>query len=138
LITVDKELPADKQHNVNVSREAKHTRGALAMKLELYKALRSINIEEAQVNAVIQAMDTHIDNRISQATQPLLSKLDSVQNGLTSVQTVLSSKIDAIVQVKTETEKERDRRSQLVRWVIGTALAAVGTTLAVLKAMGYI
>lgn len=101
------------------------------MQLELYKALRSINIEEDKVSAVIEAMETHIDNRISQATQPLLSKLDSVQS-------VLGGKIDAFAQIKGETEKAREQRAVLIRWVIGTTIAAVSATLAVLKALGYL
>ncbi len=108
------------------------------MQLDIYKALKSINIEEQLVSSVIQSMEAHIDSRISQVAQPILAKLDSVQSALNAVQSTLGAKIDAMAQVKSETEKAVELRSQRARWITGTAVAAIGATLATLKAMGYL
>ena len=119
------------------------------MQLDIYKALKSINIEEQLVSSVIQSMEAHIDGRISQVAQPILAKLDSVQarfNGLQSslqakldgVQSSLGTKIDAMAQIKGETEKASEMRAQRARWVIATAVGAVTATLTILKALGYL
>ena len=108
------------------------------MQLDIYKALKSINIEEQLVSSVIQSMEAHIDDRISRVSQPVLAKLDSVQAKLDAVQASLGAKIDAIAQVKSETEKAAELRAQRARWIAGTAVAAAGATLAILKALGYL
>lgn len=101
------------------------------MHIPLYTALKSIGIEDEKATEVVSAVEGFINMQISQATQPILNRIDSMQG-------VLSSKIDAIATVKAQTEAERERRNQLVRWVIGTGIATVGATLAVLKAFGVI
>lgn len=101
------------------------------MHLALYKALTSINITDDAATAVVLAMEAHIDSRVTQATRPVLDKLDAVQG-------VLMAKIDAFGQVKTETEQARERRSLLTRWVVGTTIAAVAATLGILKAFGLL
>lgn len=134
------------------------------MQLDIYKALKSINIEEQLVSSVIQSMEAHIDSRISQVAQPILAKLDAFQTATTarfdalqtattarfdalqsgtsakldSLQGSLGSKIDAMAQIKSETEKAADVRAQRLRWIAGTAVAAVTATLAVLKAAGLL
>lgn len=105
--------------------------GNKAMHLALYKALRSINISDEAATAVVNEMDAHIDSRVTQATRPVLDKLDAVQG-------VLTAKIDAFGQVKAETEQARERRSLLTRWVVGTTIAAVAATLGILKALGLL
>lgn len=123
------------------------------MQLDLYKALKSINIEEPLVTAAVQAMEAHIDNRISQVSQPILAKLDALQAGTATrldalqavtatrfdaLQSSLGSKIDTIAQVKTEKDINR-------RWIIGTVLGGIalvfsssGVTVGILKAIGYL
>ncbi len=112
------------------------------MQLDIYKALKSINIEEQLVSSVIQSMEAHIDGRISQVAQPILAKLDALQLGTSArfdaLQSSLGSKIDAIAQIKTETERAAELRSTRARWAIGTAVGAVTATLAILKALGYL
>ena len=101
------------------------------MLLELFKGLKSLNIDDDKATDIVKAMDAHIDNRIAQATQPLLQELRGVK-------TELGAKIDAYAHIKRENDVERDRRSSLVRWVIGTGIAAVGATLGVLKLLGFL
>lgn len=103
----------------------------MQLALSLYKALKSINIEESQVSAVIDAMETHIENRTSQAVAPLLAKIAELQ-------TVLGTKIDTLGQSKTDAEKAREQRTQLIRWVIGTGVAVASATVGILKALGYL
>ncbi len=116
------------------------------MQLDIYKALKSINIEEKLVSSVIQSMEARIDGRISQVAQPILAKLDALQTSTSArfdaLQTSLGSKIDAMGQVKSETEKAAEVRAQRFRWITTTAVAAtvtaVSATLAILKALGYL
>ena len=97
------------------------------MDLSLYKALTSIKIEEPLVDAVIKAMDTHIDAGISRSVIPVLAKLDS-----------LTAKVDAYAGVKSEQQVR-------TRWIIGTVIGAIGLTATVasatvgmLKVLGYL
>ncbi len=99
------------------------------MHIELFTALKSINVTDEKAQEVVEAVQDYIAMQISQATQPILNRMDSMQG-------VLSSKIDAIATVKAQTEAERERRNQLARWVVGTTIAAVAATLGVLKAFG--
>lgn len=99
------------------------------MHIELFTALKSLNVTDEKAQEVVEAVQDYIAMQISQATQPILNRMDSMQG-------VLSSKIDAIATVKAQTEAERERRNQLARWVIGTSIAAVAATLGVLKAFG--
>jgi hypothetical protein len=101
------------------------------MQLTLYKALVGINIPPEQATSIVEAMNAHIDSRVSAATQPLFNKLYSMQN-------TLLSKIESVATIKKEQEAAKERRSQLVRWVIGTILATAGFGLAVLKATGVL
>lgn len=112
------------------------------MKIELFTALTGVNISEEKAEQVVAALTAFIDMQISQATQPLLQRLDALQGNLSSqmksdVQ-VLTSQIQAIATVKTETEAERKRRSELFRWVIGTGITVCTATLGILKALGKI
>ena len=94
------------------------------------------------MSSVIQSMEAHIDDRISRVAQPILAKLDALQTGtvarLDGLQSSLGSKIDAMAQVKSETEKAAEFRAVRARWIAGTAIAAVTATLAVLKALGFL
>lgn len=99
------------------------------MHIELFTALKSLNVTDEKAKEVVEAVQDYIAMQISQATQPILNRMDSMQG-------VLSSKIDAIATVKAQTEADRERRNQLARWVIGTGIAAVAATLGVLKAFG--
>lgn len=99
------------------------------MHIELFTALKSLNVTDEKAQEVVEAVQDYIAMQISQATQPILNRMDSMQG-------VLSSKIDAIATVKAQTEAERERRNQLARWVVGTTIAAVAATLGVLKAFG--
>ena len=101
------------------------------MHIELFTALKSLNIEDEKAKEVVESLQTYIAMQISQATQPILSRMDSMQG-------VLASKIDAIASVRAQTDAERERRNQLVRWVVGTGIAAVAATLGVLKAFGVL
>ncbi len=99
------------------------------MHIALFTALKSLNVTDEKAQEVVDAVQDYIAMQISQATQPILNRMDSMQG-------VLSSKIDAIATVKAQTEAERERRNQLARWVVGTTIAAVAATLGVLKAFG--
>jgi len=101
------------------------------MDIELYTSLVKLNASDEDARKVVQALKQYIAMEIAQATQPLIAKMDSVQG-------TLSAQIQAIAQVKTQTDAERDRRSQLVRWVIGTVLGSVATTVTVLKIVGLL
>lgn len=108
------------------------------MELSLYKALSSIKIEEPLVDAVIKAMDTHIDAGISRSVIPLLSKLDGLGARIDSLKGELSAKVDAYADIKTEKQVRN-------RWIIGTLIGAVGlaattagVTIGILKAFGYL
>lgn len=99
------------------------------MHIDLFTALKSINVTDEKAQEVVEAVQDYIAMQISQATQPILNRMDSMQG-------VLSSKIDAIATVKAQTEADRERRNQLARWVVGTTIAAVAATIGVLKAFG--
>lgn len=99
------------------------------MHIELFTALKSLGVEDDKAQKVVKAVEDHIAMQISQATQPILARMDSMQS-------TLSAKIDAYATVKTQTEADRERRNQLIRWVVGTGIAATAATLGVLKAFG--
>ena len=101
------------------------------MHIELFTALKSLNIDDDKAKEVVESLESYIAMQISQATQPILNRMDSMQG-------VLSTKIDAIATVKAQTDADRERRNQLVRWVVGTSIAAIAATLGVLKAFGTI
>lgn len=101
------------------------------MHIDLFLALKSVSVEDKAAKAVVEALESYIAMQISQATQPVLDRMDSMQ-------AVLLSKIDAIATVKGQLEAERERRNQRMRWVVGTSVAAVAATLGVLRAFGLI
>lgn len=97
------------------------------MELSLYKALSSIKIEEPLVDAVIKAMDTHIDAGISRSVIPVLAEIRS-----------LAAKVDAYAGIKSDQVARK-------RWIIdklftvaATVVATVGTTIGALKVLGYL
>ena len=137
------------------------------MYLELFKALKSLNIDDQRATDTVQAMNAHIDTRISQATAPLLQKLDSVKSELAAKidayalvknaqaselaakidayaqvknaqDSELAAKVDAYAHVKNAQDSDRERRSSRLRWVIGTGITAVGATLGALKLVGLL
>jgi hypothetical protein len=101
------------------------------MHIDLFVALKSVNVDDKAAKDVVEAFESYLAMQVSQATQPILDRMDSMQ-------AVLLSKIDAIATVKGQLEAERERRNQVVRWVVGTGIAAVAATLGVLKAFGVI
>ena len=66
------------------------------MHIELFTALKSLNVTDEKAQEVVEAVQDYIAMQISQATQPILNRMDSMQG-------VLSSKIDAIATVKAQT-----------------------------------
>jgi hypothetical protein len=101
------------------------------MHLALYKALIGVNIPEEQATQLVEAMDAHIAQRISDAIVPLTSKIDHNQG-------VLLAEIGKVASVKKELDADKERRAQLVRWVIVTAISAAGLTLGILKGFGLL
>ena len=75
------------------------------MNIDLYSALQSINIADDKARAVVDATQEHIAMQISQAVQPLLSKLETIE-----------SKFDA--------------KFESLRWFIGAAFAIFGGAVA--------
>ena len=99
------------------------------MELAIYRALKSINIEEDAVEAVITAMEKHIEERVNQGLAPALAKIDAVQ-------AQLIAKMDAGLSMG---------REERMRWTIGTGLVLVGLfftgafgMLGLLRALGKI
>lgn len=101
------------------------------MHLALYKALVAANIPQEQATQLVEAMDAHIAQRISDAITPVTSKMDANQS-------VLLAEIGKVVAVKKDVEAEKERRSQLVRWVVVTAISAIVATVTVLKGFGLL
>jgi len=101
------------------------------MHLALFKALVAANIPQEQATQLVEAMDAHIAQRISEAITPVTSKMDANQS-------VLLAEIGKIASVKKELDAEKERRAQLVRWVIVTAISAIVGTVPVLKGFGLL
>lgn len=101
------------------------------MHIDLFVALKSVSVDDKAAKDVVEAIESYIAMQISQATQLALDRMDSMQ-------AVLLSKIDALITVKGQLEAERERRNQLVRWVVSTSIATAAATLGVLKAFGVI
>lgn len=112
------------------------------MKIELFTALTGVNISEEKAEKVVAALTEYIEMSISQATQPLLNRIDSLGTTLSSQmqsnQQALSAELKALSTVKTEAEAERKRRSELFRWVVGTGITVCTATLGILHAIGKI
>jgi len=97
------------------------------MDLPLYKALTSIKIEEQLVDAVIKAMDTHIDAGISRSVIPVLAEIRS-----------LAAKVDAYAGVKADQVARKRWMIDKLFTVVATVVATVGTTIGALKVLGYL
>ena len=75
---------------------------------------------------------------------PILGQLEATARNsgtaakLDGLQSSLGSKIDAMALLKSETEKAAELRMQRVRWIAGTAIAAVTAPLAVLKGLDFL
>ncbi|MEO7117298.1 MAG: hypothetical protein ABIZ18_15765 [Caldimonas sp.] len=112
------------------------------MELAIYKALKSINIEEHLVDSVINAMEAHFEDRVGRATEPLLAKMDSMKGSMDALKDSLSAEIRAFATVKTEADKVKELRGQRTRWVVGTFLgtsvSVVGLMVVLAKAFGII
>jgi hypothetical protein len=89
------------------------------MHLDLFTALQSVKIEDAKARAVVDALQEHIDMQISQATQPVIAKLEAIETRMESRIEVVSGKIDSM------------------RWFIGAVGVVVGLVVGVaLKVFG--
>lgn len=83
------------------------------MQLDLYAALQSVKIEDDKARAVVDALQEHIAMQISQATQPVLNKLEAIEARMEARNDTLSGKIDAM------------------RWFIGAVGVVVGLVVGV-------
>ena len=84
------------------------------MQVDLFTALQSVNIPDDRARAVVVALEEHIAMQISQATQPVLSKLETIEARMESRNDTLNAKIDAM------------------RWFIGAVGVVVGLAVTVL------
>jgi regulator of protease activity HflC (stomatin/prohibitin superfamily) len=110
------------------------------MQLELYKAFLSINMPEDVATKLVDAMNAHIDTRVTAAGQAALDRMDVLTARL-------EAKLEALVQSRREADAKAEKaearaeaaaevRRQRFRWVVTSVLTGVGVTLAVLKALG--
>lgn len=52
------------------------------MQVTLFKALKSVNIDDAQATAVVDQLEEHLEKMIGDATKGLEAKLDATRIGL--------------------------------------------------------
>ena len=108
------------------------------MELALYKALSSIKIEEPLVDAVIKAMDTHIDSGIGRSVIPLLAKLEAIGTRIDSLKSELSAKIDAYAEIKAEKKVRNRNIASVLLGSVGLIVTTTAATIGALKAFGYL
>ena len=103
------------------------------MELAIYKALKSLNIEESLVDSAINAMEAHFEDRVTRATVPVVAEMRAMKGELSAKLDAFSSKVDVFAQA---TLKAINRR-----WIVGTLIGgfalvftASGVTVGVLKA----
>lgn len=108
------------------------------MELAVYKALKSLNIEEALVDSAINAMEAHFEDRVTRATVPVVAEMRAMKGELLAKLDAFSSKVDVFAQANSEKAINR-------RWIVGTLIGgfalvftASGVTVGVLKALGYL
>lgn len=108
------------------------------MQVDLFKALKSINIDDDASTSVVKALESYVAMQISHAIQPVLAGLEGLKSELAGTRAELSSQISAMSHIQTEAQRAKESRATLVRWVIGTSITAVAATLGALKAIGWI
>jgi hypothetical protein len=109
------------------------------MQLPLYKALVSIKITEQHATAVVDAMDAHVSDRITQATQPMLDKLDRVKAEIVGqLGAQLGGQISVLETRFNEERSRREQRSTFFRWVVTAAIGFGGLSLTFLKFTGHL
>jgi len=108
------------------------------MEIDLYAILVKAGASEEDARKVVDGLKQYITMEIARSNQLVVEKLDSIRNDL-------GTKIDAMRTINEDREKvdakakaERERRSQLARWVVTTAIAVAGLTFGALKALGYL
>ena len=104
------------------------------MELALYKALRSLNIEEALVDSAINAMEAHFEDRVTRATVPVVAEMRNLGSRMDAI----GFKLDAYAQINAEKATNR-------RWIVGTVIGVVAlvpsiaaSTFGILKAVGWL
>jgi len=107
------------------------------MELAIYKALKSLNIEEALVDSAINAMEAHFEDRVTRATLPVVAEMRAMKGELSAKLDAYSSKVDAFTQINSEKTTNRRSIVTLVLGSIALFFTASGVTIGALKALGY-
>lgn len=105
------------------------------MQVSLFRALKSINIEDEIAERAVKVVEEHIEMSVARAVQPLESKIDMLVAKIDLLVTksdVLGTKVDGVSTTNQSTIASLRSEMQSVKWVsVGvTALLAVAGTAA--------
>ena len=103
------------------------------MELAIYKALKSLNIEEALVDSAINAMEAHFEDRVTRATLPVVAEMKNLGSRIDAI----GFKLDAYAQITSEKTTSRRSIAGMVIGGIALFFTASGVTIGALKALGY-
>lgn len=87
------------------------------MQVTLFRALRSVNIDDETASKVVDAIEEHVDMAVGQANKTLEAKIDAMQ---LNMETTMKSGLDGM---KTSIDGIR-------WWIIGVGSVLVATAIA--------
>ncbi len=90
------------------------------MQITLFKALKSVNIDDASAKAVVDQLEEHIDTMISNATRPLEAKIDGLRVQVDAKTDSLRSQLDA----KTDSLRSQLTFNNVLLGIIGLGIVA--------------
>jgi|GEM_PF-6621693 len=115
------------------------------MELAIYKALKSLNIDEELVDSAINAMEAHFEDRVTRATLPVVAEMRAMKGELSAKIDAFSAKVEAYgakvdVYAQANLEKAASRRSTMTTVLGSIALffTASTATMGALKLLGYL
>lgn len=115
------------------------------MHLSLYKALVGINIPPEQATEVVEAMEAHINERVTSANQAVLATLTAMRaEGSAQFMSLQARQEADTLTLKSQLDelgKGRDRNIATVRWMVGLLFgvpAMLAASLGVLKIFGVL
>jgi len=118
------------------------------MQVELYRALIAANIPEDTAMSLVGKLSEHVEQTASSSTESirqevrqLSMKMDmqykSLDERIESGARDLKTQINLVLENDKYRDQYGDRRSQLMRWIVSTLLAATTVIAAVLGAQHF-